>query len=160
MTTTAVRGSKHECPKCNSADTARAEAIYMQQTQVTTGTGITTDGDSIGVGTFSGKSSSLMASSNAPPSPQTSPARAFVIGGFLGFALFAIAGFSEVGDDSAKATGLFVLAGALLVTALACLPAALKAARFNKRELPLLIAKWRKHWICRRCGYRWIPASE
>jgi hypothetical protein len=137
--------SNHYCPKCHSEQIQTLQMVFENGTATavhnSSGVGVGIgSGGSVGLG-FGGSrttstSISTLAAKVAPPQPRKMGI--FMAGIFL--PVLALV--------TNNAGVMFV---AVLIAA-GCFVMGMKMKRWNKTELPKLVAQWERRWLCHRCG--------
>jgi hypothetical protein len=155
----------HQCLQCGSDDTTSVEMVYNSQTTRSTGTGLAVVGDQLAVAGFGSESSSLLAKAIAPPAPRSFFASTIGLGlGFGGGSLLIVIGIALASDDHRdvrdSAGAFFVIGTLLFILGFFSIAPAKRVSAYNARELPPLLLRWKRQWLCRRCGHRWIPTDE
>jgi hypothetical protein len=151
------------CPVCHSGDTCSFPSAWASGTTKTSvdviGMGL---GGSIGVGGGLATSITIQASLVAPPQKKEIAALVLAILVSVAFSIFlAVLTAMAVAEDntgSAIASAVSLVVMILLIVLLCSLYSS--AAKFNERELPIYLARWRRQWLCRRCGTVFDPSKR
>lgn len=145
--------SKHTCPKCGSDHIQTFQMIWDSGTSTavhdTTGVGVGVgSGGGIGLG-FGGArtqsaSVSTLAAKVAPPTAKAIP-KFFYFGLVMGALMVLIVKPPTISEMIVvKILGVAAIAG--------CGYNIFRIQKWNKEELPPLVAAWEKQWLCHKCG--------
>jgi hypothetical protein len=147
-----------ECPECGSDNWQRVDVAYDLGTSDQSGTAVLAGGAGLNVGAMSGTSRTRFAQSIAPP-PKRSAGRSALwsivgfLAAFLGIAMMTMR--SPVDADTFNLGPLILICGLLIVGI--WIWKYFQADMFNKMVRPKLIEKWRRKFVCLKCGCVWIP---
>ena len=153
--------SEIKCPQCATDNVQRVEVAYLQGSSNiqamsnTVGVGVGRGGGSWGAGiggaktSTSGTSQSLLAESLSPPSKAGWGAPIFLM---IAGLIILIISFTTWGSIFVF---LLLLGGAGLIGGIV---RALQVHEQNK-SYPLYLEKWRKNWICQKCGDVFVPEA-
>lgn len=121
----------HNCPSCQSDRTQRLEMAHATLTATL--------------------ASALM----SPPSPRSATGAG--VAAWIGGILLVLAFVAVVGGAGSGALIVAVPGGLIFALAAMSLSA---IDQYNTKNLPPLLAEWRRKWVCLTCGVVFVPSSE
>ena len=152
---------QYSCPTCGSENTQRLSTVYMSGVSrfsaVTSGFGWA-GGPAGGSGRTEGTSQTQLSLFTSPPTKRSYWPCVGLIAVSPLLSALAAEGIRRI-SGRAQLTFRFedLATGSFFVLAVVAFLLLMKAFRYNRRTLPMLLLRWNMSFICSRCGQVFIP---
>ena len=139
------------CPSCTSDNTQSFQMAYQSGTTSGTLIGISERG---GIGVAGGKSQSVLAKSLKPPTADGS------LGEGIAYIFIMVVAFNVIGVALMvlidPVLGIFISIALTIAVGIFGVIKGRRSKGENERNFKLAMDRWRRSWICLKCGGTWL----